>query len=483
MTIAETDQVESIPAGVLLSLTRQQCNLLLMRPLFEIALRIRQEEARRLFDGLDTNYLCLLLIDFLAEGGTLGRGRTHPEVLAYMSDVVQRLKPELADADARKVGGEILGSLLNTDNRQESFRYQYFDATKQRMLRYTFALLRYERGDDNGYYYRVTDHGFQVYLGMLNLGAGEMQEFMEMMLAKLIARGRIDEALDVSRQARVEAARYFESIRSHLNNASRVPDQVTWHDDLAPFLESSRTHIDGRREQERQILNNVTERLQDAGDVSTREKFYRLKQMVDSEYDIHTQLMTLIGNAGARFMRSQVALFRARSRQRLPNLDDRVLPDLVKLPVEGLAALADTEDFCLFSAVAPRFLYLPQLFDLLLEPLPDELVPDESAADMVDIVALLPQFSPEVISAAEKFLRESFATNAKTDIEKILANAEAAGLGRPVQEYMTFIMYQCFSRKESPFDVDVAAKGRFRSRVVEGSRLEFTLRLNTHEPK
>src|SRR2546425_3272458 len=144
MTALDIEQVETAPVGVLLSLTRQQCNLLLLRPLFELALRTRQDDGRRLFEGLDTNYLCLLLIDFLAEGGALGRGRTHPEVMAHMTEVIQHLKPGLDDAEARKVGSEILGGLMNSENRQERFEFQYFDATKRQTLRYAFSLLRYE---------------------------------------------------------------------------------------------------------------------------------------------------------------------------------------------------------------------------------------------------------------------------------------------------------------------------------------------------
>ena len=173
---------------------------------------------------------------------------------------------------------------------------------------------------------------------MLDLGAADMQVLMESMLSKLVARGRVGEALDVSRQARLEAARYYESIRTHLDRARRVPDSISWHDDLEPFLASSREHIDGRRENERQLLSMVTEHLQEAEDVSTRENLYRLKQSVDSEYGIHTQLLTLLGEAGGRYLHSQSALFRARSRQRLPNLDDRVLPELAQLPVSELAA-------------------------------------------------------------------------------------------------------------------------------------------------
>ena len=483
MNDVSTEVTDTAVSATLLQLNRQQCNLLLLRPLYELALRIRQDDGKRLFEGLDTNYLSLLLIDFLVEGGVLGRGRTHPEVLAFMAEVVQRLKPSLEDAEARKVGSEILGGLANVENRQERFEYQYFDAAKGHNVRFAFSLLRYERGDDSAYYYRVTDEGFVVYLGMLDLGAADMQVLMESMLSKLVARGRVGEALDVSRQARLEAARYYESIRTHLDRARRVPDSISWHDDLEPFLASSREHIDGRRENERQLLSMVTEHLQEAEDVSTRENLYRLKQSVDSEYGIHTQLLTLLGEAGGRYLHSQSALFRARSRQSLPNLDDRVLPELAQLPVSELAALGDAESFTFLSSVPPRLLFVPQLFDLLLEPQPEGLPPNDAEDEMVDITAVPPQFSPADIQGAERFLRETFTANPSIDIEQILGQAEAAGLGRSVQEYMTFLLYQFFARKESPFALDVTVTGRFRSRVVEGGRLQFTSAEKSNEPQ
>ena len=483
MSDVATEVTDGPGFGTLLPLNRQQCNLLLLRPLFELALRLRQDEGKRVFEGLDTNYLSLLLIDFLVEGGVLGRGRTYPEVLAFMAEAAQRIKPGLTEAEARRVGIEVLGALANADNRQERFEYQYFDAATRHTSRFAFSLLHYERGDDNTYRYRVTEQGFVLYLGMLDLGAADMQELMESMLAKLVARGRVSEALDVSRQSRLEAARYQETIRAHLERARRIPDSVTWQEDLEPFLNESRTHIDERQQHEQQLLAMVTERLQEADSAATREKLYRLKQTVDSEYRIHTQLLTLVGEAGQRYLRSQSALFRARSRQHLPNLDDRVLPELAQLSVASLAQVADREGFALLSAAPPRLLYLPQLFDLLLEPQPEDVAPPTSEDELVDITAPPLKFTPEDVAAAEKFLREALATNPRIDIQQILDQAEATGLQRTVQEYMTFLMYQSFARKESPFAVEVTVNGRFRSQVVEGGRLEFTRREPDHEPQ
>lgn len=471
-----TEIPHTSPQGILLDLARQQRNLLLLRPLYEVALGIRHEESKRIFDGLDTNYLCLCLIDFIMEGGVFSLGRTHPEVLSFLAEVTQRVKPTLTETEARKVGAIILDALHNAENRYERFEYQYFDASTGELQRYAFSLIRYERGEDDAYYYRVTDEGFLVYLGMLDLGAEDMQILMEKMLAELVKRGRVNEAVDVSRQAYLEAARYQEKIRMHLDRARRVPDAVTWRSDLEPFLDKARTHIDERQIGERQMLNIVTDKLAEAEELSTREKLVRLKDTVEREFGIHTQLLTLVGEAGQQYMRSQAAMFRARSRQALPNLDDKVLPDFLALSVAELATIGDEAGHVLFSANVPRLFYVPQLIDLLLEPKPEAVEPDQIEDDMANIEAMLPHFSVEDIRAADHFLRTAFSRDGQTDIERVLADAQASGLGRPVQEYMTFLMYQSFAKEESPFNVLVTTNGRFKSLVVEGERLQFTKR-------
>ena len=465
-----------------LDLERQQHNLLLLRPLFELALKTRRGDASEpLFSGVDTHYLALATLDFIMEGSVLGLGRALQEIVAHVAELTRRMKPTLGDLDARKVAREVLDTLHNAAGKYERFEYEYFDPGSGQSKRYAFSLLRYERAEDDQHYYRVSDEGFLVYLGMLDLGAANMQELMEKMLHELVRRGRVNEAVDVSRQAYLQAARYFETIRSRLDRAQRVPDSVTWTGDLEPFLAGAREHLDGRQTEERQMLSVVTDKLREGEDPKTRDKLVQLKETVEKELHLGSQLLGLLGDAGQRYLRAQAAKFRARTRQNLPDLEEKLLPDLLSLGVGELGGLSDQQGHSLFSAAIPKVFSLSGVMELLLEPQAEAVNLDEREAEMVRLEELPPHFTPEDDASANRFLHDVFAREPDIDIEQILALADHAGLRRQVQELMTFRMYQAFSREESQFNVDAHANGRFSTGMVEGTRLQFKTREVGHD--
>ena len=466
-----------IPHQPGLDLARQQRNLLLFSPLYELALKIRRGDSNELlFAGLDTNYLALSLLDFIMEGGVLGPGRALQETLAHLANIVQRMKPALTEQDTRKVAREVLDALHNASGKFERFEYEYFDSVTGKSQRHAFALLKYERASDNQYYYRVSDEGFLVYLGMLDLGAANMQEFMEKMLHELVRRGRVNEALDVSRQAYLQATRYVDSIRSRLSRAQRMPDSVTWKRDLETFLSNARDHLDQRQVDERQLLEVVTDKLRDGTDLNTRDNLVKLKDTLEAELNLSSRLLTLIGEAGQSYLKAQAALFRARTRQNLPDLEERLLPDFLNLTVQQLQKVGDTEGHALFSGVIPKLLNLGPLVELLLEPQPESGSQGPDNSEITLLKELPPHFSEEDNIAATQFLQNIFVQEPRIDIETILIKAEQAGLRHQVRELMTFRMFQTYSQAESNFNVDAHATGRFANDMVEGVNLTFTKR-------
>lgn len=468
--------------AVLVDLERQQRNLLLLRPLFELALKTRRGDASEpLFSGLDTNFLALITLDFIMEGSVLGLGRPLQETVAYGAEVTLRMKPSLSEQDARKVAREVLDTLHNAANKYERFEYDYFDPVSGQSKRYAFSLLKYQRAEDDQHYYRVSDEGFLVYLGMLDLGAANMQELMEKMLYELVRRGRVNEAVDVSRQAYLQAARYFETIRSRLDRAQRVPDSVTWTGDLEPFLNGAREHLDARQMEERQMLSVVTDKLREGEDPTTREKLVRLKETVETELHLGTQLLHLIGEAGQSYLRAQAVMFRARTRQNLPDLEEKLLPELLNLNISELAMMGDAQGHSLFNGAIPKVFSLGDVVELLLEPQAEDIAPHTSEDQMVRVDELPPHFTPEDDAAANQFLHDIFSREPCIDIEAVLSAADQAGLRREVRELMTFRMYQAFSREESQFNVDAHADGRFSSDLVEGTRLKFNKREVSHD--
>lgn len=463
---------------VALDLARQQRNLLLMRPLFELALKSRRSDGgETIWFGLDTNYLALALLVFIMDGGTLGKGRTLHEVITYVAEAAQRMKSSLQEEDARRVALEVLDTLHNAENKTQQFTFEYFDAVNGEPRTHSFFLLRYERSEDNDeYYFKVSDEGFLVYLGMLDFGAADMQALMEKMLHEFIRRGNIDQALDASQRALYEGKRYFEQISNQLLRAHRIPDSVRWQEDLVPKLDQARHHIDGRLEEEHQLLQATTESLNNAGDVHTREKFVWLRETVEGGLMTNARLLQLVGEAGERYRNSARTLFRTRRRHRLPNIEETVLPGLLHLPAQSLAGVAEAQGHALFGLTQPKLYHLEQVFQSLLSPQPQGSSTEIESGELVPLEATVPHFLTEDIERAETFLRKHFARQKKTHVAEILACAELEGLGRTVQEYMTFMMYRAFSRDESPFPIDALPGGRFETDLVAGTNLIFTER-------
>lgn len=467
-----TPAVERLTA---LDLTRQQRNLLLMRPLFELALKSRRADGNEaLWSGLDTNYLALALLVFIMDGGALGKGRTFHEVISYVAETAQSMKPSLVEDQARLIAREILDAVHNAENKTQQFSFDYFDAVIGETRSYSFFLLRYERSDeDDEYYFRVSDEGFLVYLGMLDFGAADMQALMEKMLHEFIRRGNIDQALEASQRALYEGRRYVEQISTQLLRAHRVPDAVRWQEDLAPSLDQARVHIDARMEEEHQLLQAVTDSLNNTADARTRDKFVRLRETVEGGLTTTGRLLQLVGEAGKRYRDAARSLFRTRRRHRLPNIEEVVLPELAELPTATLANFADGGGHVLFGASLPKLYQLEQVFSTLLTPQPQSMETQAVVGELVRLEDAVPRFSKAEMELAKTFLRNHFAERRETDIAKVLACAEEEGVGRTVQEYMTFMMYRAFSKDESPFPVDASTDGRFETDLVVGTKLVF----------
>ncbi|QBR02475.1 hypothetical protein [Paraburkholderia pallida] len=471
---------ESLLAGPL-DLGRQTRNLLLARPLHELAAKVRRADyGDGEFQDIDTHYLALAMFDFIMEGSVFGLGRLREEVTSYLAEVVRQMKPALGEDRCNQLALEILNSLHNTDNRNEQFDFPYYDVASATTRSYRFSLLTFERQDDNQYKYRLTEAAILLYVGQLDIGAEQMQTLLDRMTAELVKRGRVNEALDVSRQAYLQAVRYQDSIRTRLDRAQRVPDAISWKQDLEPFIEESREHIDERGKEERSLLGLVKEKINNTSDRITRERLVRLCETVEREADIHLHLLRLVAQAGEKYLEASRTMFRARQRHRLPDMEDRVLPQLLKLPQASLTQVAQRGWHVLLPPNVERVFNLRQVIELLTEPQAEPPVRSDDPDIIKPIPEEVPHFGPEVVREGNRYLKLTFGAGRPVFIDEVLEKAEADGLDAVVRDYLVFMMYQSFSREEDIFGVDAQPQGRFNLPRVEGSRLLFTPR-DTHD--
>lgn len=464
---------------ILLDLSRQQRNLLLFRPLVQLELAKNMfgdgAEGSRLFDGIDTHYLVLAILDFMMEGTTVALGFTQQEVLERLASLAGSMKPALSEAQRQRVAEVVLDALDNKARGYQEFSFEYFDAKRGEMRQAPkFRLVVYEPDLEDVYRYRPTPEGYLVYLGMLDLSVEESQELMEKMLSLLVERGRFDAALEIARRARTLSIEHRQVIRDQLTSALRAPGSVNWTRDLSPRLAYARTHVAKRQEEDRRMDESCRESLLQANELKTRESLVALRKAIREAGLNRTHLVSDITLAPERFQQAQVRVFRARRPSNLPDLESRILPDLVGAPCLLLAEEADSVVAALYPPSTPRVYELNSVFALLLERRAEELPFDETPGEILRFEPPAEQFPAAVIAEVRDWLDRKFASADSLTVRRLLRFAEEDGLDERAQRCMVLMLFRSFAPAETLFpDRQVTADGYFRSNVAAGTDLKF----------
>jgi hypothetical protein len=478
----ETDlpQTMACPDSTLLDLSRQLRNLLLLRPLFQLELnklRIGDEGApdAGLFQEIDTGYLALSALDLMMESTTISMGATHEEVLGHLAGVARAMKPSLTDSQSHRVGEAVLGMLDNKTNSYREFSFEHFDGTKGAWRNMRFRLVRYEPDLADVYRYRPTAEGYLVYLGMLDLSPEDSQELMEKMLDLLVQRGRFDAALEIAKRARTLSIEYRQRIRDRLHQAYRAPGSVNWSKDLNPYLADARDHVGKRQQEDQRMEEAVKEALQEADEPRIRASLAGLLKVLQGASTLRGQLVGDIASAGDNFLESQRSVFRARRPTGLPDLESRLLPQLMDLTVKDLATQGEDLLSALYPTTWPKVYDLNTVFSLLLEQRAEDGPPDKEEGEITRYAPAPPEFPESVIRTVSGWLRGKFSNARSYRVDELLDLAEDEGMDRAMRRCLVLILFRSFSPSETEFPQVVSeADGRFFSEVAAGTNITFT---------
>lgn len=476
--IEETDSAPD-SAVELLDLNKQQRNLLLLRPLFQLELNkhsIGTESggAVPLFKDLDTHYLVLTALDQMMEGTTIHMGCTPAEVIDGLMAVASVMKPGLTSSQARRVAEAILDTLDNKANAYREFAFDFFDGRVRQTRTVRFRLVSYEPDLEDVYRYRPTAEGYLVYLGMLDLAPEDAQELMEKMLDLLVQRGRFDAALEIAKRARTLSLEYRQFIRDRLMQAYRAPGSVNWTREVAGKLKDARAHVGARQAEDQRMTEAVREALQSAEEAKVRQDLSQLLKTLQGASVIRANLVSDITVAPDKFLLAQRALFRARRPSGLPDLETRLLPDLLKLDSEALAEHADDVISGLYPVKWPKVFGLNSVFGLLLERRTEAVESDDEEGEIEPFVPPPEQFSVVLISEVQAWVTRKFAEVGACSVDALLAMAEAEGLDRTRLRCLVLMMFRSYSQAETLFPTMRAeADGRFERDVAQGSNLLF----------
>jgi hypothetical protein len=468
------------PHPGLLELSRQQRNLLLLRPLFQLELNklrigVESNGDQGLFSGIDTHYLVLSLLDFMMEGTTMNMGCTQTEVLGHVAAIAQEMKPELTAGLSARVAEVVLDTLDNKANAYREFSFDFFDATTKTLKPMRFRLVTYEPDLEDVYRYRPTSEGYLVYLGMLDLSPEDSQELMEKMLDLLVQRGRFEAALEIAKRARKLSIEYRQLIQDRLLQAYRAPGSVNWTKEMATKLDAARIHVRGRQNEDQRMEDAVREALLKAEEPKTRQDLAQLLKTLQSAGIVRSNLVNDITVAPEKFLEAQRSVFRARRPSGLPDLETRLFPQILGLSAE---VLTDNADYCIsafYPPVWPKVYDLNATFALLLERRPEGVEPEDDDGEIAPFVPLPDQFPRELIAAVEDWLKQRFSTGGSFRIDELLELAEEEGLNSQMRRCMVLMLFRSFAQSESIFPgMHSDAAGRFSLDIAQGTNLVFS---------
>ncbi|MGV7211508.1 hypothetical protein ACLB1G_27025 [Oxalobacteraceae bacterium A2-2] len=474
--VKQLDTQMAGPAAGLLDLSRQQRNLLLLRPLFALELnKQRIGEETKLFQEIDTHYLVLSALDQMMEGTTVSTGCSSDEVLEHIAMAAATMKPGLSKAELAKVADSVLATLDNKADGYREFSYEFYDAARRTTATFRFRLVTYEPDFEDVYRYRPTSEGYLVYLGMLDLAPEDAQELMEKMLDMLVKRGRFEAALEIARRARTLSIEFRQLIRDRLHQAYRAPGTVNWARDMAPRLDGARQHVRLRQKEDQRMEEAVRDALRHAEEPKSRENLALLLKTLQGAGTLRSQLVGDISAANDRFLESQRSAFRARSPSGLPDLETRLLPQLLELSTDELAQQSESALAAVYPPVPPRLYDLNSLFALLLERRGDEGELDDDEGEITPFVPPPFQFDESTIQEVTSWLRTKFASEQSWQLDELLMEADDAGFDWAMRRCVVLILYRAYSHSESEFpNMTADALDEFISDVARGTNLRFS---------
>jgi hypothetical protein len=477
----------SLPAGALdsirssaglLDLSRQQRNVLLFRPMFQLERSkalVQEADGSSPFDGVDTHYLALSALDHMMEATTISMGSMSSEVLQHVADTAARMRPSLTSTQAQRVATAVLDALDNKANKHREFEAEYFDAPSGSVRMFRFRLVQFQPDPQDVYRYTPTAEGYLVYLGMLDLSPEDSQELMEKMLDLLVRRGRFEAALDIARRARKLSIEFRQLISNKLQQVYRAPSSVNWSKEMQGRLAEARKHVSDRQAEDFRMEQAVGDALHEATELRTRENLVQLRETLRGAGDIRMKLVRDISASNELFISAQKAAFRARRPMGLPDLESTIFPNVMQLQSPVLLAEADNFLCALYPPQPPKVFDLNTAFTILRETRTDDPPPAEDEGELEQFTPVPDPFPKALVDEARNWLAAKFETGATWQADFLLELSREDGLSAASQRCLVFILYQSFAQSENTFEGMAARKSgeEFILDFVRGDNLEF----------
>jgi len=254
-------------------------------------------KGQRGWDAHNLLELGLIGIDAIADRQELEGGATPDDIKSLLA----RYAREQSDqTDAAAVAAAVLDALVKT----RVVRYGEYRAPGSHVEHeWPFALVR-EVDEGRGVHLRATDPAINLLVGALDIDDLEsVHAAAETLVAKLIERGRFEDARRAAMDARYRSIQYTERLRQLIADARNSIATVDLQGEVLPAVKEAREHIRERVEAESATL----EQLRAAGErVSDGAPVEALREVVNDCLRRHQRLHVHLQHAPEEFERLQV---------------------------------------------------------------------------------------------------------------------------------------------------------------------------------
>ncbi len=344
--------------------------------------------------------LGLIGIDAIADRQQLEGGATPDEIKALL---VEYAREQCPGTDAAAVAAAVVDALV----RPRVLRYGEYRVPGAHVEHeWTFALVR-EVDEGRGVHLRVTDPAINLLVGGLDIDDLEsVHAAMEMLTAKLIERGRYDDARKAALDARYRSNQYTERLRQLIADARNSIATVNIEADVLPAIRDARTHILERV----RVESDTLEQLRHVAEsVSDRAPIEALREVVSDCLLRHQRLHLHLHHAPEEFERLQVEQgFDFGRGVGMPDPEPELLAPVLGLTAADALGVLEVFEAALRPPRAPLSIDLEAFVGWLLR---SKRTPPEQLGAEVQEMEFAPEpdpdrFEPGVRAAVETLLSE-----------------------------------------------------------------------------
>ncbi len=391
----------------------------------------------------DLRALALRALDLVIEKMGLGAGPTMAELVDALTPLVRSCSRA---GDAEAVARLVIDELLNERDRRRAFRESYVALEHGRAVRrqLDFHLLQEHAAPDGSIVLRASTEAINLYAGMLDYPVEDAQIAEEAVLRAQVSRGRIADAVETAKRARLRSIEYEQTVLGYLETSRRDVTQIDWVRDALGLIAAACRHIHERITAEGELLRAIDARIDDA-DSNAGPQLAGLRDVLDACRARHLRLQQRLIAANQEYLAEHDRqAFRRRPLAPLPDLEAEVFREALELPA---GVLADHVDWLLARLQPPRtplVLHLNAIVGRLLAP--RQLDGDEDAQVEIELEHV--EAAPPRFSAADAALVDELLAGNGGALSELLQQLRQCGGSNAAQRLLVLRVLLAFEPTE-----------------------------------